>query len=61
MFDEGRNAVLAFPGPFRFEKQGLPKEFEATDHIFYSQRSIDFKDGKTKWSGHVGAGDPIEE
>jgi hypothetical protein len=72
LFDEGRNAVLSFPGPFRMKEDGLPEEFQATDHIFYAQvrspslassgcidggiqRSIDFRDGKTKWVGHVGS------
>ncbi len=38
LFDEGRNAVLAYPGSFKFKDRKVPQDFQPTAHIFYSQR-----------------------
>lgn len=38
MFDEGRNTVLAYPGSFKFHDREVPRDFQPTAHIFYSQR-----------------------
>lgn len=38
IFDEGRNAVLAYPGSFKFQDGKVPLDFQPTAHIFYSER-----------------------
>ena len=40
LFDEGRNTVLAYPSSFKFKDCKVPKDFQPTAHIFYSQRCI---------------------
>ena len=51
--DEGRNMWLAFPSLFDFGiPPRIPEKFHPTCHIFYGMRSMDFKDGLAKWSGH---------
>ncbi|KAI0077896.1 hypothetical protein K474DRAFT_1661129 [Panus rudis PR-1116 ss-1] len=61
IFDEGRNVVLAYPSSFKFEDGHVPKEFQPTAHIFYSERVMEIPDGIPKWSGHKGESDLIQE
>lgn len=53
--DEGRNMWLAYCPLFGFTSEGnrgIPNSFQHQCHLFYSQRSIDMPDDKTKWMGH---------
>ncbi|THG95236.1 hypothetical protein EW026_g6380 [Hermanssonia centrifuga] len=61
IFDEGRNAVLAYPGSFKFKDHKVPMDFQPTAHIFYAQRVMDVPDGIPKWSAHKGESELIEE
>jgi len=50
--DEGRNMILLYPGLIKgIEKKENSEHFAATCHMFYPQRIVDIKDGKTKWAG----------
>jgi len=58
--DEGRRMWIAFPTLFDFGEAGeVPKAFQPTCHIFYSQRVVDMADGLPKWSGHKNASEQI--
>ncbi|KAI0806318.1 Mss4-like protein [Irpex lacteus] len=61
LFDEGRNAVLAYPGSFKFKDRKVPQDFQPTAHIFYSQRVMEIADGIPKWSGHKGKSELLQE
>lgn len=51
--DEGRRMWLLFPSLLDFgSPPSVPIAFQPKCHIFYSQRLLDMKDGKPKWSGH---------
>ncbi|KAH9940995.1 Mss4-like protein [Amylocystis lapponica] len=39
IFDEGRNTVLAYPASFKFPDHKVPRNFQPSAHIFYSQRT----------------------
>jgi hypothetical protein len=60
--DEGRRMFLAFGPLFDFgSPPRVPRSFEPTCHIFYSQRVIDIHDGKPKYLGHKGSSPLWEE
>jgi len=61
MADEGRNMWMSFPTLFKFSDHKTPEAFVPKCHIFYTQRCVDVKDGKTKWSKHQGESDQIPE
>jgi len=61
MADEGRNMWMSFPTLFKFSDHKTPAAFVPSCHIFYTQRCVDVKDGKTKWSKHQGESDQIPE
>lgn len=61
MADEGRNMWMSFPTLFKFSDHKTPEAFVPSCHIFYTQRCVDIKDGKTKWSKHQGESDQISE
>lgn len=56
--DEGRRMWLAFPTLFDFPAE-VPRAFQPTCHIFYSQRVVDAADDLPKWSGHKQKSDLI--
>ncbi|KAI1327809.1 Mss4-like protein [Xylariaceae sp. FL0255] len=51
ILDEGRNMVLMFPGIIKFSDAEHKKLFDPKCHIFYTQRVVDLRDGKPKWTG----------
>ncbi|KAF2859809.1 hypothetical protein K470DRAFT_300087 [Piedraia hortae CBS 480.64] len=51
ILDEGRNMFLIFPSLVKFESKEDKERFLPRCHIFYKQRVIDIKDGRTKWEG----------
>ncbi|KAF6840738.1 hypothetical protein CMUS01_03835 [Colletotrichum musicola] len=61
IMDEGRNMVLLFPGLLDFDEEEKRKKFNVQMHIFYSQRVVDFPDGRPKWSGLDEKSDLMEE
>lgn len=61
LFDEGRSVVLAYPSAFKFSEGRPPVAFHPQCHIFYSERSMDIRDGVPKWSGHEGDSDLLQE
>ncbi|KAI1400821.1 Mss4-like protein [Hypoxylon fuscum] len=61
LMDEGRNMVLMFPGIIEFADAERKKLFDPQCHIFYSQRVVDFQDGKPKWSKLDGKSELMKE
>ncbi|KAL3149422.1 hypothetical protein ABBQ32_002216 [Trebouxia sp. C0010 RCD-2024] len=59
--DEGRNMWMSFPTLFKFPARKTPDAFKPSCHIFYEQRCVDIKDGKTKWSKHQDESEIIPE
>lgn len=60
--DEGRNMILLFPS--LIEGINTPegrKAFETSCHMFYSQRVVDIKDGKPKWTRLSDESDLLDE
>ena len=52
---------MAFPTLFKFADGKVPEAFQADCHIFYEQRCVNIKDGKTKWSAAKGKSEELQD
>jgi len=48
--DEGRGKILMYPSLFDFDKKEDQEAWMPSEHVFYSNRSIEIEDGKDKWT-----------
>lgn len=63
IMDEGRNMILLFPSLLEDISSDKAREaFRATEHMFYSQRVVDFKeDRRTKWAEMSDKSDMLDD